>query len=178
MDTNLHPWKLDQVLGKLEFSGFSAEQQNTVIEWISDLYESNTARGIFNKLVDLNKNLKIIESTNSGDERITKDFAAYQGNYTVFVDFTNEFNKGFISETGEFVEYDISLAFMHEVIHAIEDLDDDVNYTSSSASAGATQDLANDVHMELGVPLRISYYGANPIREPDSSSSIGIERGT
>ena len=182
MNTNLYPWKLEQVLDKLEFIGFPAESQdiveNTVIGWISYLYESNTARGIFNKLVDLNENLKVRDSTNSGDERLTRDFAAYQGSYTVFVDFVNEFNKGYISETGEFVEYDISLAFMHEVVHAIEDLNDDVAYTSSSASAGPTQDLTNDVHIELQAPLRISYDGANPIREPNSSSSIGVERGT
>ena len=78
MNTNFNPYKLDRVLSKLDFIGFPDAQketvQNTINEWISYLYGSpnanngsNTARGVFNKLVDLDKDLKIVDSTNSAN---------------------------------------------------------------------------------------------------------------
>ena len=135
-NTNQNPNILDQVFDRLQFNGFTEAQENTIIEWISYLYGnpnannengSNIARGVFNKLIDLDKTLDITESTT--EEQLGDDggFAARAGKYEVFVDFTNEFNEGYISETGTFVRYDLSLAFMHEVVHAIEGLTDNEN---------------------------------------------------
>ena len=179
MNTNQNSNILEQVYNKIKFTGFTDEQENTLTDYIFYLYGSNVARGVFNKLVDQNKDLEIRDSTNSGDKRITKGFAAYNRGYKVFIDFTNEFNKGYISGTGEFVQYDIRLAFMHEVVHAIEGLHDFTNLTSGKASAGDTQHFTNDIHTELAAPLRISYDGTNPIHSPGEVAPGGsVERGT
>ena len=189
MNTDLHPHKLSQVYAQIEFINFTTAQEKKIAikNYIFSLYGSpennsgsNIARGVFNKLVDLDKNLKIKESTT--DERVEEGHAANQGKYEVFLDFTNEsvdkYSEGYISETGEFVEYDMPLVFMHEVVHAIENLDDSFGFSSRNDAAGPTQTFTNNIHLELQAPLRTAYKGTAPIHEPDAEAPPGsIARG-
>ena len=193
-NTNQNPNILNQVLNQLQFNSFTEAQKNTIIDWIGYLYGnpnadsntesgSNIARGVFNQLISLNKTLNITEFTT--EEELGEDggFAARRGQYEVFVDFTNEFNEGYISETGTFVRYDKSKAFMHEVVHAIEGLTDNNNsrgYTSRQDSAGDTQHFTNDIHAELNAPLRISYDGRREVYgdNEESPNISAIQEGT
>lgn len=52
---------LPQILTRLRFSGFSSGQENMIKEYIAYLYNgSSCARGVFNQLVDLDKDLSEI----------------------------------------------------------------------------------------------------------------------
>ena len=130
---------------------FPDDGKELIREYVTYLYnESSIAREI---LEELDKPLNVYSS----DELlVTRE----GGEPSLFIDkklFDGTFSKAYISETGTVVEYDSRLALMHEFIHVIRNLDDKVNYNSQEGSAGDTQNLANTIHEELGVPKRISY---------------------
>lgn len=84
------------------------------------------------------------------------------------MDVTLPETRAYITPQGKAVKYRFDLALIHEVIHAIEK-SVDIPRSGEIAdipllTAGDTQNRANQVHRELRVPERISYYGQEDIQ--------------
>ena len=173
---------------------FTEEQINTILGYIDYLYQSPEARKFFNQI---NEPIRVFAWRFFGGDKYfgTNIFdpnpilAFYMG---VFSDeYTEEFKQefeikkfrtGYISEEGTFVEYDVRLAFMHELIHTITGLtdnDDRRGFTSRADSAGPTQVVANRIHDDLNAPSRISYDGTTDFHLPNEDPTAStIEKGT
>ncbi|MEL6438875.1 MAG: hypothetical protein AAFQ80_06430 [Cyanobacteria bacterium J06621_8] len=164
---------------------FTDNQKTIVKRYIDELYLSSKAREILNQIeIPIS-----IVPTNKGYKGAL--FTLSQGAYpTVFIDLnilTEQEKTGYISKTGEFVNYEPKLIFIHELIHAITGLPDTELsnipgnpsvFSSSEASLGPTQVIANKVHEELGHPIRVSYDGAALLHESGEDAEGSIERGT
>ena len=164
---------------------FTSSQKENIKAYIDYLYASPKAREIFNQIeepIQILAHHTFGALTNFGGNFFTpKPLVTFD--MSVFSDEPSEkFREGYISETGEFVKYDVRLAFMHEVIHAITGLTDNEGqrgFTSGADSAGETQVEANKIHAELGAPLRISYDGRRKFHEPNEEPiGSSIETGT
>ena len=131
---------------------FSSEQKDNIRGYIDYLYASDKAKDIFSQITEP---IKIVS--------YTEGFYAQKIPDSVVLFDTNAFDGeklGYISKTGEFVGYDVRLAFMHELIHAITGSSDNEgyrNFTSPEASLGPTQVDANIIFGELGHPEMASY---------------------
>ena len=183
---------------KLAIADFTKEQENTILGYLDYLYQSNEAKVIFNQMERINEPIRVFASNSFGGVR---NLPSLGGNFfdpkpALFIDMgifnteypeeleIEEYKLGYISETGEFVNYDVELAFMHELVHSITGLTDNDGqrgFTSRADSAGDTQVEANKIHadlQELGLdaPIRISYDGTRDIygdgEEPQSITAI------
>ena len=166
---------------------FTSNQKNIIKGYIDELYESPTAKEIFNQIKEPISIFPFSEGF----------FGQKAPDSVVFFDIEALKEKrkyGYISKTGEYIEYDLKLAFMHELIHAIAGTadgiideipgnDDDYrgerNFKSPETSLGPTQVIANKIHEELDAPIRVSYDGAALLYEPGEPEVLGgIEEGT
>ncbi|MEL7076882.1 MAG: tandem-95 repeat protein [Cyanobacteria bacterium J06582_2] len=165
----------DSYTGRFDLASypFPDDGKELIREYVTYLYnESSIAREI---LDELDEPLNIYSS----DELLV---AREGGIPSLFIDkkiFDNTFAKVYISETGTVVQYDNRLALMHEFVHVIRNLDDEVNFDSQEGSAGDTQNLANTIHDELGVPRRISYLATfTPNNIEPTPSTVSYRTGT
>jgi RTX calcium-binding nonapeptide repeat (4 copies) len=166
----------------IEITEFTTSQKDTIKGYIDYLYASPEAKKIFNQITEP---ISIVANTQSF-------FGLKIPSPTLFLDksiLSGDKKLGIISKTGEYVGYDIRLAFMHELIHATTGLLDTESsrepnspikvFSSSEASLGPTQIIANKIHTELGYPIRVSYDGTALLYEPgEQEVTGGIERGT
>jgi hypothetical protein len=153
---------------------FTSSQEDTVRGYIDYLYNSPEARKIFNQIIEP---ISIVANTEVfGGRKIPSPLVVLD------IDVLNGEQKlGYISKSGEFVENDLRLAFMHELIHAITGLSDNDGspvFSSPEASLGPTQVIANKIHSELGHPIRASYDGGAFLHEAGEEDNGSIERGT
>jgi RTX calcium-binding nonapeptide repeat (4 copies) len=190
---------LDEKDHDLAIADFTEEQKNIIKSYFDYLYKSDEAKIIFNKMNQIEESIRVFASNFFGG---VNNLPSLGGNIFdpkpalffdmgIFIDEYSEefkqqaeikeFKTGYISETGEFVEYDVRLAFMHELIHAITGLTDNDRkrgFSSRADSAGPTQDIANKIYADLNAPLRISYEGTGIFREPGETVAGSIEKGT
>ena len=148
---------------------FTINEENIIRGYIDELVASDAAIEIFNQIEE---DVSIVaNTTGSGGNKVPESILFLD--LDVFGENPTE-KIGYLSKTGEFVEYDLSLAFMHELIHAVTGLPDTESSTSVFSSPetalGLTLEIANIIHGELidpdtgqSYPEIVSYDSIIPI---------------
>ena len=137
--------------------GFSAPEKAAILEAMRTAYEgSATAKVMFDSFIAIPGNTINIEKF--------PGFMAGRGDGKLFLDLSILATTNYITKTGQAVPHTPLTAILHELGHALENLEDpkDIDYTQDPFDyEGANVRFVNKIYAELGLPEQVSYSGIN-----------------
>ena len=140
-------------------SDSSKNDYDLIKESISYLFNNSpTARQYFEQFVN-NTNTPDIE-INYVKNKVLVRSNPVKRTVKMEIDFAYLSNQLYLTPEGKTAKYFPEIALMHEVLHAVTALSDDPlldDEDYDQNSVGETQREANKVHLELGIPERVSY---------------------
>jgi Ca2+-binding RTX toxin-like protein len=155
-------------MNNVRMVGFDASAESMIRASLSEIYATTTGRSMLD--IVTNGSIELILYFRQGSmsasqgtfpERV-QGFEQYSGKY--FVAFDTAFSSAYITPNGQGFAYTLTTFLAHELVHTIKGLaDSDVRGSEilyASNFAGATVDFANDIHVDLSVPKRLSYVGS------------------
>ncbi|MEQ1705495.1 MAG: hypothetical protein ABL867_05925, partial [Rickettsiales bacterium] len=158
---------IQTVLDNIIFYNMSLEYENHIKQAIADLYSgSATARTMLDKITPSQK-LTINYAFNKFE-------VPTLGGFELNIDLAVIYLRTFVTPNGGVESITLPIAIAHELVHAIDGLDDfprnDINL------AGPTVIQTNKIHDELGIPHRLSYLGVGSSGEiPGTEYTNGAE---
>ncbi|HIC82083.1 MAG TPA: VWA domain-containing protein [Kiloniellaceae bacterium] len=144
------------VEARTDTPGFSAGERATILAAMKTAYDgSATARGMFEDWIATPANKITIEPA-AGLFRQKPDNMGGFVPGTVEVDLSFLDDNNYIDNNGAAVEDTLVTGLIHELVHALEDLDDNTD-VGAGEYRGDTVKFANRIYQELGLPEQNSY---------------------